>query len=133
VPDLDRGIRKLDEAKTALGEALAAIQDLSQTADKNKRDTQAALVELQELQTNNGALEAQLAQVKAIASFDIETFRMLAGTSRAQIRRGLILAFVIGVFSQSSRAQFGQPGIGYGCDMRSREEIRAARVCQRCV
>ncbi len=55
--DADKGIKKLEEAKVSLHEALTAIEELTIVAERNKRDSEDALARLKELENNRQSVE----------------------------------------------------------------------------
>ena len=96
--DADKGIRKLEEAKVSLHEALTAIEELTIVAERNKRDSGDALARLKELEDNRQSVELQLEQVKKLASSNITEFRQIAGLpSPAEIRKERYIGFTSGV------------------------------------
>jgi len=99
-PGIDERIAKIDEAKTSLLEGVRLIDELRETAQNNKRDAEAALLQINELASEKANLQKKLDSMKEIAQSDVETFREMAGIpSVADIRRERLIGFVSGVVS----------------------------------
>jgi hypothetical protein len=97
---LDDRIARLDLAKKHLEDSLRAIEELQRTAKENKEQAEFALKRLAQLQQEKSKAEAELSEVRKLATADISTFQKLAGVpSRAQVKRERVVGFVLGVVS----------------------------------
>jgi hypothetical protein len=76
---LDERIAKIDEARTNLQEALAALQELADEAQRNKGELAEAIGKLQDAKEAHASEKMQLEQIKVIAQSDIDAFRRMAG------------------------------------------------------
>lgn len=93
---IDLRIVKIDEARANLQEALSALADLSQEAERNKNELSSALARLHEARAAHASETEQLNQIKTIAQSDIDAFRRMAGIAPARER---IIGFLAGIFA----------------------------------
>jgi len=95
---IDERIRKIDRARENLVDGLAAIDELRQSAEKNKKEVQQALEQLAQLEKDKQDLQARLESTRQIIGSDVQVFREVAGIpSPAAIRRERVIGFISGV------------------------------------
>ena len=97
---LDERIKKLEEAKISLTQALTAIDELQHQASKNKADAEKALKDLIALEKDKEKLDEQIKADKQLISTDVEHFKKMAGIPTEQEkRRDRFVGFISGVFA----------------------------------
>jgi hypothetical protein len=102
---IDLRIAKIDEARSNLQEALAALGELSADAERNKAELARALEGLQEARAAHASEAEQLTQIKSIAQSDIGAFRRMAGIAPLRER---VIGFVAGIFASLVAAAIWQ-------------------------
>lgn len=94
---IDERIEKIDEARSSLVEALGAIDELHNEAEKNKLELNKALKSLAETEQNKVKLEDDLKKIRHVMQTDVTTFRTIAGIpSQEQIKKERYIGFVTG-------------------------------------
>ena len=97
---IDERIAKIDEAKANLLEGLRTIDELKEAAEYNKKEAEAALIQIAQLEKDKTSLEQELKSIKDIVQSDVSAFRKVAGVpSPATIRRERIIGFISGVIA----------------------------------
>ena len=95
---LDERIKKIEDARSNLLEGLKAIDDLKLEADKNKKEAESALQELEKLKKSKALLEEEVETTKKIIETDIDKFKEIAGfPSQSEIKRERIYGFISGI------------------------------------
>jgi len=94
-PTIDQRLARLEEAKTALAESLAAIEDLQRQAEESKRDHARARMELAATIASKDDAERKLEAIKRLMDQDIEAFQTVAGV--ANIRKERMIGFGSGI------------------------------------
>ena len=95
---IDDRIRKIDKARENLVDGLAAIDELRQSAEQNKKEVQQALGQLAQLEEDKRNLQAKLESTRQIIGSDVQAFRDIAGIpSPSAVRRERVIGFVSGV------------------------------------
>jgi hypothetical protein len=99
---IDERIARIDLARTNLIESLHAIDELKDAAERNKREVEAAVHQLAQLEQDKMLLQKELDSIKTIAQTDVETFRKVAGVlTPSQIRRERVIGFISGVVAST--------------------------------
>lgn len=97
---LDDRIKKLESAKQNLIDGLTAIQELEKEAEKNKREANEALIQLEVLKKNKHSLQSELDTISQIIKTDVSTFRKVAGVpTDKQIKKERVYGFLSGIFA----------------------------------
>ena len=97
-PSIDERLAKIDSARSSLNDVLNAMDEIKKEAESNKKEVAVMEERLAEIVQTKQSAEKELAQLKAIITSDIETFRKVAGIpTSADIRRGRLLGFASGV------------------------------------
>jgi flagellar hook-basal body complex protein FliE len=94
-PTIDQRLARLEEAKAALAESLAAIEDLQRQAEESKRDHARARSELAATIASKDDAERKLEAIKRLMDQDIEAFQTVAGV--ANIRKERMIGFGSGI------------------------------------
>lgn len=97
---IDERIEKLDDAKEALTQGLAAIDELHGDAKRHKKEVQKALLDLNALNSETEELEAKKESIAKILESEVSAFQDVAGIpSASQQSRDKILGFISGVIA----------------------------------
>lgn len=95
---IDERIAKIDLAKANLLEGLQAIDELKAEAERNKKEVEIAVEQVNRLERNKIDLQSELAAIKTVVQTDVSAFRRVAGVlGPAEIRRERLLGFFSGV------------------------------------
>ena len=95
---IDDRISKIDDAKKSLSEAISAIDELHDEAERNKKELNSALSNLTEAEKNKAKLEEELVSIRQIIKSDVGTFQTIAGIpSENEIKRERVIGFFTGV------------------------------------
>jgi ABC-type transporter Mla subunit MlaD len=95
---IDERLAQIDDARANLMAALAAVDELKGTAERNKEELRQALERVEQLRADRSAAEKELQDMNTIAKTDIKVFKKLAGIpSRSQIGWERLIGFIIGV------------------------------------
>jgi hypothetical protein len=95
---VDERIKRIDDAKSNLVEAIEAVDELKREAELNKSDLAEALKTLSELDEKKSALSSELQTLKQIAQSDTDAFRRIVGLpTKSDIWRERIIGFVSGI------------------------------------
>ena len=98
VGSVDERIKYIDQARENLFAALAAVDELKDSAEQNKKELQIALDQISKARSDKTEAENELQNVRKIAQVDVNTFKTLAGIpSRKQIAWERLIGFVLGV------------------------------------
>ena len=97
---IDERIAKIEEAKTSLLEGVRLIDELREAAEKNKKEAEFAIAQINKLEIDKVSMQQELDAIRRIAESDVNTFRKIAGVpSATDIRKERIIGFVVGVVS----------------------------------
>lgn len=99
---IDDRLARLDVAKEALSESLAAIEELQLEAAETKRAYEASVHELKTILVSRADAEAKLVAIRQMMAQDVDAFRELAGVP--DIRRERWIAFWGGVLASTVSA-----------------------------
>ena len=96
----DEGVRRIEQAKASLEEALSAVDEVRIAAERHQREAEAALARLAKLEESKGELEKEVELVREIARKDVGAFRRVAGIpSASDMKRERLVGFVTGVLA----------------------------------
>lgn len=96
-PITDR-LKKIDEAKAALSEAISAIDELQDEAQANSRALAQLTERIATAQVQREAVSGEVAALKSLADIDAEAVRKaLRLPTTASIWRGHIFSFLLGI------------------------------------
>lgn len=91
----DRRLSRLDDARTAMEDGLAALDELREQAARREMQHQAALVRLQGTLESQQTAEKKLQDIKEAMKADVDAFRTLHGVGDPKRER--IVGFWTGV------------------------------------
>jgi multidrug efflux pump subunit AcrA (membrane-fusion protein) len=96
---IDSRLAKIDLARGALEESLAAIEQLKIEAENNKIEHQKSQRELDEALSSKDDAERKLVAVRSLIAQDIEAFQVVAGVPN--VRRERLIGFASGVIAST--------------------------------
>lgn len=97
---IDSRIAKLDAARSSLSDALAAMDELKERAETNKRDLEFLRDQIQRAETHKLSVSGEIEALKEMAALDSETVRRaLKLPTRVSVWTERVLSFLFGVVS----------------------------------
>jgi hypothetical protein len=97
---IDARLEKIEVARASLEEALAAMDDLKETAEENKRDLATLSAAIDRAENEKTSLTTQLETLKSLAALDSEGVRKGLGLPTAvDMWRERIYGFVFGIIA----------------------------------
>ncbi len=94
----DERIEQLHDARKKLEDGLAAIQELEEEAQRNKRDVEKTLLELENLSQQKKQLALEREEIRRLANADADATRRLFDLpTKAEIFRNRIIGFFAGI------------------------------------
>lgn len=98
--NVDTRIAKIEVARENLAEAIAAVDELKDLAEENKRDLEFLTAQIQRAQENKASVSDELEALKGLAALDSEAVRkVLKLPTRVSIWTERVIAFLFGVIS----------------------------------
>jgi hypothetical protein len=99
---IDSRIAKIDSARTSLSEALSAMDELKDRAEKNRRDLEFLRYQIQRAETHRKGVSGELEVLTEMAALDSEAVRRaLKLPTRVSIWTERVIAFLFGVVSST--------------------------------
>jgi len=105
---IDVRLTKIEDARANLQEALSALDELSNEAERNKAELDQAIKQLDRARLERASEAEQLSQIKNIAQADVEAFRRIAGIDPLRER---FIGFFAGIIASLIAAGIWQIGL----------------------
>lgn len=99
---LDQRLARLDDARTALAESLAALNELQIEAERSKTEHARTQAALEKALSSKKDAEAQLAEVREIMAGEVSAFQVVAGVT--DVRKERLVGFFNGILSSATFA-----------------------------
>lgn len=92
---VEQRLARLDEARLALAESLAALDELKKDAEQSKAEYEQTRAALAAALASKQDAEHQLAEVRDIMAGEVSAFRLIAGLPN--VRKERLIGLVIGI------------------------------------
>ena len=99
---VDQRLARLDDAKAALAESLAALDELQLEAERSKAEHALTQAALEKALSSKKDAEAQLAEVREIMAGEVSAFQVVAGVT--DVRKERLIGFFNGILSSAAFA-----------------------------